>query len=195
MEGKAMKKLLSGFFATFFLAVSAQPMIADSASFVTGSGIITEGQGRDASEITFGVQIFIDEAGECSGNFAINFHNTDNADVDQGVFTANEFTYIDIGTASYEYPAGVFTDYTYAYIGANGRFNGEDDWSVRVNFADFGKSNRAKANADMPSDAVRVQLIDNFAAETVYETPQDFSTEQEQRTLLDGGNVAVYNEQ
>jgi hypothetical protein len=189
-----MKKLLAVFFAAFFLAVNGEPIFADSETFVTGTGIITEGQGRDAPEITFGVQIFIDEAGECAGNFAINFHNTNNIEVDQGVFIATEFTYIAIGTAAYEYPTGVFTDYTYALIGANGLFNGEDDWSVMINFADFGKSGRSKSHADMPSDAVRIRLIDNFAAETVYETPQDFSTDQEQRTLLAGGNIAVYNE-
>jgi len=218
-----MKKLILGALLVVLLAMLTHPILANSETvfthdaIITGGGIITEGHGKDAPKITFGVDVFIkyfvNENGEPAdesgvpidptwplvfaeppiGDFHINFHNTSNDNLDKGKFTTTDIYAVAIHPGSYQDPDGKDT-HLFARIEANGKFNGEDGWSIVVRFTDFGAPGKVKdANPDTAADAIRVMLFES--GELVYDTAAldgDYPREQSWRTLLDGGNVVVY---
>jgi hypothetical protein len=218
-----MKKLILGTILAVLFALITFPILANSETvftrdaIITGGGIITEGHGKDAPKITFGVNVFvkyfvnengdpIDEIGEVSedgqllfaeppiGNFHINFHNVGNDNLDKGKFTTTEITALRIAPASLP-DTGV--PYLFVNMAANGKFNGENGWAIVVRFSEFGAPGKAKkAIPDNASDAIRISVWNyNESDLTVYDTATeqvDFPWEQAHRTLLDGGNVTVY---
>ena len=220
-----MKKLILGKLLAVLLAVIMFPIPANSVTvstreaIITGGGIITEGHGKDAPKITFGVNVLIkyfvnengdpvDETGEVSangqllfaepptGNFHINFHNISNDDLDKGKFTATEISGVRITPASYPDSEGE-PNYIFVSMSANGKFNGENNWSVIVRISDFGSPGKVKkADSNNMADAVRISVWNyNLSNLAVYDTAVldgDFPREQSWRTLLDGGNIVVY---
>jgi len=219
-----MKKLIWGFILTVLFTVFMHPVLANSATFtrdaiITGGGIIREGQGKDALKITFGVNVLVkylvneekqpvDEYGNPTtggqlvfaqppiGNFHIVFHNTGVNDVNKKIFTATDIKAVAIRPQSHQDSEGE-TNYIFARIEANGKFNGENGWSILVRFSDFGAPGKVKKeNPENRSDAVRIMMFDYpYSAgseEAVYDTALDYPREESWRTLLDGGNVTIY---
>jgi len=219
-----MKKLILGTLLAVVVAVITFPIVVNSETvltrnaIITGGGIITEGHGKDASKITFGVHVLIkyivnengdpiDETGEVSddgqllfaeppiGNFHINFHNIDNDDLDKGKFTTTDITAVRIAPASRPEIGDI--PYIFVNMEANGKFNGENGWAIVVRISDFGAPGKAKkAIPDNAVDAIRISVFNyNEIDPAVYDTATgqvDFPWEQAHRTLLDGGNVTVY---
>lgn len=217
-----MKKRILGTIFAVLLAMIMHPILANSETvltrdaIITGGGIITEGHGKDAPKITFGVHLLIkyvvnedgdpiDENGEVSangqllfaeppiGDFHINFHNISNDDLDKGKLTTTDISAVRIAPLSYQDPEGdpnsIFVSMT-----ADGKFNGEYGWSIVVRISDFGSPGNSKAIKNNLSDAIRISLIDPDEIH-VYDTATldgDFPREQSWRTLLDGGNITVY---
>ena len=215
-----MRKQILGAIFAVLLALITHPILANSETVLTDDAIITaggnirEGQGEDALKITFAVDIFInfyvDENGEPvdkygqlvfseppAGNLHIIFHNTGNDDVDKGKFTTTDINLVSIRPQSFQDPDGE-DNYTFARIEANGKFNGENGWSILVRFADFGSPGNSKAHSDNLTDAVRINLFDytsspeGFPDAAVYDTAFDYPREQGRSTLFDGGNITVY---
>jgi len=218
-----MKKLILGTLLAVLVAVCAYPLTANSQTvsirdgIITGGGIITEGQGKDALKITFGVNVlikyfvneegvFVDEAGiETNngelvfaeppvGNIHINFHNTGyNDDLDKGKFTTTAITWMRINPQSYPNTEGD-PNYIFVSLEGDGKFNGEDGWTLMLRLSDFGAPGNSKATKDNLSDAVRITIIDPNGI-YVYDTAYmniEFPREQGWRNLLDGGNLTVY---
>ena len=217
-----MNKMMCGTILVVLLALITWPLSANSETvftrdaIITGGGIITEGHGKDAPKITFGINLFveyfvnengdpIDETGEVSANgqllfaeeptgeFYINFHNTSNDDLDKGKFTTTDVSAIRINPASFPDSTGD-PNFIFVSMTANGKFNGEYGWSIVVRISDFGSPGNSRANKDNLSDAIRISLIDPDEIR-VYDTATldgDYPRNQGWRTLLDGGNITVY---
>jgi len=216
-----MNKLILGTLLTVLLTVCAHPILANSETFltrnaiITGGGIITEGDGKNAIKITFGVNILItyyvneegqpvDEYGNVvdngkllfaespKGNFHINFHNTGyNNDINKGKFTTTDIHGVAIRPGSYQDPNDE-DNHIFARIEAHGKLNGETGWSILVRFSDFGAPGKVnKADPDNLADAIRISVFDPSDV-YVYGTSADFPWDQARRTLLDGGNITVY---
>lgn len=74
-------------------------------------------------------------------------------------------------------------------MNAEGKFNGEDGWTIVVPFSDFVNPGNAMATKDYLSDAIRIS-----AGINVYDTVDandGFPRKQSWRTLIDGGNITV----
>jgi hypothetical protein len=184
-----VKKLLLGVILAALLSLVTQPVLADSESFITGGGILLEGQGKDAQKITFGVNVSVDDGRQPSGHLQVNFHNTLFDDLDKGKFKS---TSVDELWTEQKELDGV--PYTFVSIIFYGQFNGEDGWKIDMNFADFGEPGRAKPDSGNKWDAVRISLF-NPSDESVWDSAYEevgFPREQSWRTLLDGGNIKVH---
>jgi hypothetical protein len=221
--GAIMKNQILCIMLTVLLGVLIHPVSANSQTIlindaiITGGGIITEGQGKDALKITFGVNVlikyfadengtFVDEYGNETinnelvfaeqpvGNIHINFHNTGYSnDTDKGKFTTTEITWMRINPQSYPDSEGE-PNFIFVSLAADGKFNGEDGWTLQFRLSDFGNPGSSKATKNNLSDAVRITIIDPDGI-LVYDTAYmnlEFPREQGWRTLLDGGNLTVY---
>jgi hypothetical protein len=221
--GAIMKNLIFGMIVTVLIAGFVHPIsvysqtISVRDAIITGGGIITEGQGKDALKITFGVNIlikyfadengtFVDEYGNETinnelvfveppvGNINIIFHNTGyNEDIDKGKFTTTEITWMRINPQSYPDPENE-PNYIFVSLTGDGTFNGEDGWTLTLRLSDFGAPGFSKATNDNLSDAVRITIRDPDGL-IIYDTANmdyGFPREQGWRTLLDGGNLTVY---
>jgi len=165
--------------------------------FVTGGGIIREGEGKNAYSITFGGNVGYDLAGNEVGQWNINFHNVNDPAIDKGHFHSTEIT--DIGffdIVACPEPDPPDADYNYAHFVATGRFNGEDGWEVRFNMTDYGEGNKTEP------DGIRVRLWDASHV-LVYDSSETgehytgvFTNEGTcalaRRTGLDGGNIQIH---
>ena len=222
-EGEAiMKNLIPGIILSVLLVVLVHPISANSQTvyihdgIITGGGIMTDGDGKAKPKITFGLNVlikyfadengtFVDEYGNVTnnnelvfaeppeGNIYINFHNTGNDDVDKGKFITTEITWMRINPQSYPDSTGE-PNYIFVSLRADGKFNGEDGWSLTFRLSDFGNPGNSKATKNNLSDAVRITIIDPDGT-IVYDTASmgiGFPREQGWRTLLDGGNITVY---
>lgn len=217
-----MKNLIFCMIVTVLLAWFVHPISVNSQTIsvrdaiIAGGGIITEGHGKDAHKITFGVNVlikyfadengtFVDEYGNETidnelvfaeppvGNIHINFQNTGHNDVDKGQFTTSEITWMRINPQSYPDSEGE-PNYIFVSLAGYGKFTGEDDWTLILRLSDFGAPGNSKATEDNLSDAVRITIIDPDGY-NVYDTANldyGFPREQGWRTLLDGGDLTVY---
>jgi len=216
-----MNKLILATILPILLFMCAHPILAYSETFltrdaiITGGGIITEGDGKDAIKITFAVNLLIkyyvngegqpvDEYGNVvdngqllfaespKGNFHINFHNTGyNDDINKGKFTTTDINVVAIRPGSFQDPNDQ-NNHIFARIEADGKLNGENGWSILVRFSDFGAPGKVnRVNPDNLADAIRISLFDPSDV-YVYGTSADFPWDQGRRTLLDGGNVTIY---
>ena len=157
--------------------------------YVTGGGIIVEGRGKTAAKITFGGNVGFDLAGNEAGQWQCNFHNVDNDDVDKGRFHTTEIT--DIGffyESRLPDASPPDADYNYAHFNADGTFNGEDGWWVRVNVTDCGEG-----TSTVP-DQIRIRLYNGSclvydSSDPVGDFPDAFPAN---RTSLDGGNIQIH---
>ena len=191
-----IKKVLAIVLSTV-LAVSLAVPFAVSANAVppvegkvTGGGLIETGKGKDAAKITFGGNVN-NLGGELSGHWSIIFHNVNEPDA-IGHFQSTEITslifYVWADCPNADPPA---SDCNWAMFEANGKFNGEDGWSIEVSLDDFGEPGRQ-------TDAIRIILYDHYGF--VYDTSESFlgdfddegcSSGDARMHLLDGGNLQI----
>jgi len=158
---------------------------------ITGGGVIREGAGADARQITFALDILTEQSELFAGHLQIHFHDLDDFYVlDRSRFSAAEFDEVFVETRDFE---GM--PYTFIRIRARGQLDGEDGWSVLLRFSDFGPPVRNGRAPASHSDAVRIILMDpDYQPDDAYyyDTAFDFPRDQSWRTLLDGGNVSVH---
>ncbi len=157
--------------------------------YVTGGGLIETGKGKDAAKITFGGNVGFDLAGDEVGQWQCNFHNVNKDDLDKGQFHSMEITQIEFFYESRLPDADPpDADYNYAHFNANGTFNGEDGWRVRVNVTDCGEGNK------ITPDQIRIRLYNG--PDLVYDSSDpagDFpNAYPASRTNLDGGNIQIH---
>jgi hypothetical protein len=169
------------------LAVATAPCLGDNEITVTGGGIIKEGAGALLNKITFSVNVYADDdVPQGTGHFQARFHRLPlHPDLEMSRFFSTEITGLYIGDCS-ERPC------TFIKIWADGRLDGEADWSVVIRLTDFGNPPHKKGPPIDHADAIRIQLFDPDDFH-VYDTAWEgeFSREQSWRHLLDGGNISV----
>jgi hypothetical protein len=185
-----VKKLLLGVVLAALFALTVNPISANSGVCVTGGGMITEGQGKEAPKITFGLNVFVDPSGHPAGHLEVNFHNVYDDELDKAVFKSSG---IDWFSSSLNELDGI--EYNFVSLTFNGQLNGEEGWSISIRLSDFGEPGKGKRGSGNHSDAVRISLF-NPSVENVYDTAtegQDFPREQAWRTLLDGGNIQIHS--
>jgi hypothetical protein len=186
----AIRSLILGTVILFSAVLTSVTCLANFVTTVNGGGIIKEGAGTDENKITFSFNVYADDdVPEGVGHFQAQFHRLAlHPDLEKCRFFSRDITGFDIRPGDLE-----STPYTFVKIWANGRLDGEDNWSVIIRFADFGNPKKKKGLPQNHVDAVRIQLV-NPNGENVYDTAweNEFSREQGWRHLLDGGNISVY---
>ena len=176
-----------------YMLIACSHSWADSNLFFTGGGIILEGHGKKQLNITFAVNVYNDEYAQPAGFMQTSFHNTTSGVLDKGKFVSKEVTefYVD----QRELGGIENSEYLFVRIRAVGQFDGQDGWTVTARFSDFGiPDHSGKFVPEILNDAVRIQVrdqYDNFVYDTAAE--DEYPREQSWRTLLDGGNVTVFN--
>ena len=169
-----MKKFI-GLIAGVALLASALPVLAGKTSnMLTGGGMIVDGD----YSVSFGGNIKEMGAELWKGQMQVNFHDVGEDEFDKGRFHSTEIT-----TANwYSANAGTCVDTRAMNVAMDGKFNGEEGWSLIF---------RAGDN----KDTVRIHLFDKDGNE-VYDTSDgDFGDESScfgnQRTDLDRGNLKI----
>ena len=222
-----MKRRIPLIIIVVLLATLIYPIMAISQdvftrdALITGGGIITEGSGTDMKKITFGVNLllryyvneadeFVDAAGipTVNGelvfaetpkvNLQFNFHNTGNVELDKGKFSSTAIQAAAIRPSSHVDTEGEFR-FLFVSINADGKFNGEDGWSMVIRLSDYGAPGIVKkTNPANRTDAIRITLFDSpyptAGQPAVYDTASvdEYPHEDAWRTILDGGNITVY---
>jgi hypothetical protein len=222
-----MKRRIPLIVIVVLLAVLIYPIMAISQevftrdAIITGGGVITEGSGTDIKKITFGVNLllryYVNEAGEFvneegtptvngelvfaespKGNLQFNFHNTGNGELDKGKFSSTAIQAAAIRPSSHVDTEGEFR-FLFVNINADGKFNGEDGWSMVIRLSDYGAPGIVKkTNPANRTDAIRITLYDSpyptGGQPAVYDTASvdEYPHEDAWRTILDGGNMTVY---
>jgi len=151
-----VKKLLLGIFLAVIISMVTNPVLADSVTSISGGGILLEGQGKDAQKITFGVNVFVNEGGQPSGNLEVNFHDVLYDDLDKSKFKSS---YIDEVWTSINELDG--EEYFFTGVRFIGELNGEDDWSMVIRMSDFGEPGRGKPDTGNHKGHQRKQYTKN----------------------------------
>lgn len=185
------------------IVLSINPVKANSGTFFTGGGMITEGCDENASLINFAVFAFNEgyTMNDGGGYLQINFDNTHYSYLgddhfDGGEFIATYFSSYDVEVRQIEYPknSGEMNDFTFVRLIAEGSYNGQPDWSVHLRFSDSGHLCEAMAypckseyqsfgaktsyRRFTTTDAVRIQIYNApyLGGDLVYDTasgPED----------------------
>jgi hypothetical protein len=186
----AIRRLILGTIILASAALTTSTCLANFVTTVNGGGIIKEGTGTNENKITFSLNVYADDdIPEGVGHFQAQFHRLAlHPDLEKSRFFSRDITGFYIGTDNL-----ASTPFTFVKIWANGRLDGEDNWSVIIRFSDFGNPKKKKGLAQNQADAVRIQLF-NSNGEQVYDTAREdeFSREQGWRHLLDGGNISIH---
>ena len=135
--------------------------------------MITEGHGKDAPKITFGINAFVDGNGYPTGHLEVNFHNVYKDELDKAVFKSSGIDWL---SSSINELDGI--EFSFVSISFYGQLNGEDGWSISIRLSDFGEPGNAKPSSGKYSDAVRISLFDPSGINT-YDTStegMDFPT-------------------
>ncbi len=164
--------LILGAVAVLVAVTAISVSAGKAANSLNGGGQILDGD----HAVSFGGNVKEADDGTLSGQFQVNFHSVSVAAVSGGVFHSTEIT-----SAAWWLPSSD-TCTAALTLGVDGRFNGEDGWSLIF---------RAGDN----DDTVRFELFDTGGAK-VYDTHGgDFGDESScvgsARTGLDDGSLKI----
>lgn len=173
--------------------------------FVTGGGNITEGKGKNAQKITWGGNIGFALEGDPVGQFNVVFHNVgdigswDDTELDKGHFHSTEITSLIFDRISCSACGDCVPEpdppdayYNKADFSANGLFNGDTGWRIRVRLTDFGEPGKG-------NDEIRFKLYHDGGK--VYDSSEywdgdfpdsDNCNDKTRRHPLDGGNLQIH---